>query len=65
MERGQNFRSSGVPSKSTSPPFFPPSGPRSIIQSARRMMSRLCSMMTTVLPASTSWQTTRAFLLYL
>jgi ribosomal protein L17 len=32
----------------------PPSGPRSMIQSAVLMTSRLCSMTTTVLPASRS-----------
>ena len=36
-----------------SPPPLPPSGPRSISQSAVLMTSRLCSMTTTVLPAST------------
>jgi carbon storage regulator len=35
-------------------PPSPPSGPRSRIQSAVLMTSRLCSMTTTVLPASTS-----------
>ena len=36
------------------PPFAPPSGPRSITQSAHLTTSRLCSITTTVLPASTS-----------
>jgi hypothetical protein len=37
-----------------SPPPSPPSGPRSMIQSAVLMTSRLCSITTTVLPLSTS-----------
>lgn len=45
---------SGVPSATISPPASPPSGPRSMIQSATLRMSGWCSMMTTVLPASTS-----------
>ena len=36
------------------PPSSPPSGPRSMIQSAVLITSRLCSITTTVLPASTS-----------
>ncbi|MCK7519430.1 MAG: hypothetical protein MZV64_17710 [Ignavibacteriales bacterium] len=44
---------SGVPSASSSPPPSPPSGPRSMTQSAILMMSRLCSMISTELPAST------------
>src|SRR5437899_1299513 len=36
------------------PPPSPPSGPRSMIQSAVLMTSRLCSMTSTVLPWSTS-----------
>ena len=43
---------SGVPSKTISPPPSPPSGPRSMMWSATFMTSRLCSMTTTVLPAS-------------
>ena len=39
-------RSSGVPSKTTSPPSSPASGPRSITQSAARITSRLCSTTT-------------------
>lgn len=46
--------SSGLPIATTSPPLFPPSGPRSIIQSAHFIKSRLCSMTITVLPLSTS-----------
>ncbi len=42
--------SSGLPSATTSPPPLPPSGPRSMIQSAVLMTSRLCSMTNTVLP---------------
>ena len=44
---------SGVPSAITFPPPSPPSGPRSMIQSAVLMTSRLCSITTTVLPRST------------
>ena len=42
--------SSGVPVATTRPPSSPPSGPRSMIQSAVLITSRLCSMITTVLP---------------
>src|SRR6185369_11774872 len=45
---------SGVPAATTCPPASPPSGPRSITQSAVLMTSRLCSMITTELPCSTS-----------
>src|SRR6185503_7563517 len=45
---------SGVPSAMIRPPRAPPSGPRSTIQSAVLMTSRLCSITTTVLPVSTS-----------
>src|SRR6188508_159073 len=41
---------SGVPCAITRPPAEPPSGPRSITWSADLMTSRLCSMITTVLP---------------
>jgi hypothetical protein len=44
--------SSGVPTPTTVPPPLPPSGPISISQSAVLITSRLCSMMTMVLPAS-------------
>src|SRR5208337_2621221 len=44
---------SGGPMATTRPPASPPSGPRSITQSAAAMTSRLCSMTTTVLPMST------------
>src|SRR6202022_4261088 len=50
--------SSGVPAAMTLPPSLPPSGPRSTIQSAVLMPSMLCSMITTVLPCSTSWFST-------
>ena len=40
------------------PPPLPPSGPRSISQSAVLMTSRLCSMINTVLPWSTSRDST-------
>ena len=36
--------SSGVPATTISPPLSPPSGPRSMIQSAQRITSRLCSI---------------------
>ena len=42
------------PPPTISPPRAPPSGPRSMIQSAVLMTSRLCSMTITVLPLSTS-----------
>ena len=35
---------SGVPTTTISPPLSPPSGPRSMIQSAQRITSRLCSI---------------------
>ena len=41
---------SGVPWTTISPPRSPPSGPRSITQSADLMMSRLCSMTSRVAP---------------
>src|SRR6185503_19506257 len=44
---------SGVPWATTLPPPSPPSGPRSINQSADLITSRLCSITTTVLPCST------------
>src|SRR5262245_35533317 len=43
---------SGVPEETMCPPAFPPSGPRSITQSADLMTSTLCSMISTVPPAS-------------
>src|ERR1017187_782037 len=49
---------SGVPSATIRPPPQPPSGPRSITQSASAMKSRLCSMTTTEWPASTNRCTT-------
>src|SRR6478735_343112 len=45
---------SGVPDATIRPPPEPPSGPRSTIQSALLMTSRLCSIVITVLPFSTS-----------
>lgn len=45
---------SGVPSAIIVPPPAPPSGPRSISQSADLIMSRLCSMMRTLFPISTN-----------
>ena len=49
---------SGVPSATTVPPPAPPSGPRSMIQSAVLITSRLCSITITVFPWSTSWLST-------
>ena len=46
--------SSGVPVAVIRPPAAPPSGPRSISQSADLITSRLCSITSTVLPRSTS-----------
>src|SRR6185503_13178726 len=43
----------GGPSATIWPPRSPPSGPRSMIQSAFLMTSRLCSITSTVLPPST------------
>src|SRR4029077_1737880 len=45
---------SGVPAATTRPPSSPPSGPRSIIQSADFITSRLCSMINTEAPPSMS-----------
>src|SRR6188768_2311709 len=53
---------SGVPCAITRPPADPPSGPRSITWSADLMTSRLCSMITTVLPWSTSLLSTSSSL---
>ena len=53
-DSAQAATSSGVPSTTISPPPDPPSGPRSIIQSAVLSTSRLCSTTITVLPASTN-----------
>ena len=50
--------SSGGPAATTSPPASPPSGPRSMIQSAVLITSRLCSMTTTVFPAAASRSST-------
>ena len=44
---------SGSPSATIVPPPSPPSGPRSTIQSAHLITSKLCSMTTTVFPWST------------
>ena len=49
----------GVAAATILPPAAPPSGPRSMIQSASAQMSRLCSTTTSVLPASTSRCSTR------
>src|ERR1700737_76880 len=43
----------GVPSNMTLPPFVPPSGPMSMIQSAFLITLVLCSITITVLPAFT------------
>ena len=50
---------SGVPSATSRPPASPPSGPRSMIQSAERITSRLCSMMMSEWPASSSLRSAR------
>src|SRR5262245_17572130 len=52
-DRSHFATSSGVPAQTTSPPPLPPSGPRSITQSAVLITSRLCSITTTVLPPVT------------
>src|SRR6478609_7776295 len=53
---------SGVPSAMIRPPRAPPSGPRSTIQSAVLITSRLCSITSTVLPPSTRrWSTSSSF----
>ena len=52
--RSHAAHSSGVPSNTISPPPSPPSGPKSMIWSAVFITSRLCSMTSTVLPASVS-----------
>src|SRR5262245_60949098 len=51
-EAGLLATCSGVPLATTYPPAFPPSGPRSIIQSPDLITSRLCSIISTVPPAS-------------
>lgn len=51
---GMAATSSGRPMATTRPPRAPAPGPRSMTQSATLITSRLCSMTTTVLPASTS-----------
>ena len=48
------FNCSGVPAKTILPPFFPPSGPITMMWSAILMTSMLCSMMITVLPLLTN-----------
>ena len=56
--------SSGVPSATIRPPASPPSGPRSITQSAARMTSALCSMTSSVPPWSISRsKTARSFVM--
>ena len=53
-DAGSAATSSGVPAAITMPPSSPPSGPMSISRSAHLITSRLCSITTTLLPASTS-----------
>ena len=53
-EDGSAATSSGVPTAIARPPSSPPSGPMSISRSADLITSRLCSITTTLLPASTS-----------
>jgi len=48
--RSTSTTCSGFPSATISPPRTPPSGPRSMIQSAVLITSRLCSITTTELP---------------
>src|SRR6267143_1515953 len=48
--------SAGVPVHTIAPPASPPSGPRSINQSAARITSRLCSITTSECPASINWR---------
>src|SRR6185312_12971151 len=61
-EPSTSATSSGVPVATISPPASPPSGPRSISQSACLITSRLCSITSTVFPASTSrWRTSSSF----
>ena len=45
---------SGVAVATTLPPLSPPSGPRSMIQSALAITSKLCSIIITAFPFSTS-----------
>src|SRR6266446_4079897 len=54
--------SSGVPCTTISPPASPPSGPKSIIQSAVLMTSRLCSMTSRVFPEARSLKSTSSSL---
>src|SRR5690606_23717968 len=51
-DAGLSATCSGVPSAIITPPLEPPSGPISTSQSAVLITSRLCSIMTTVLPWS-------------
>jgi hypothetical protein len=46
--RGSSTSASGVHCATTVPPFTPPSGPRSMTQSASAITSRSCSMTTTL-----------------
>ena len=48
------------PRTTISPPASPPSGPRSMIQSAARITSRLCSITTSECPAASSWRNARS-----
>ena len=52
--RALRIIASGVPAAMSRPPASPPSGPRSMIQSAARMTSRLCSMTSSECPAASS-----------
>src|SRR5450759_1055946 len=61
-ESGLQAICSGVPVATMRPPLSPPSGPRSMAQSAFLMTSRLCSMTMTVLPLLvSSWRTPTSF----
>src|ERR1017187_8233440 len=53
---------SGVPDATTRPPAAPPSGPRSMTQSAALITSRLCSMTIRLPPLSMSrWKDASSF----
>src|SRR5450830_795032 len=61
-ESGLRAICSGVPVAMMRPPLSPPSGPKSMTQSAFLIMSRLCSMTMTVLPLLvSSWRTPTSF----
>jgi hypothetical protein len=57
--RAQRTTPSGVPAATMRPPALPPSGPRSMTQSASAITSRSCSITTTLWPPSTRRCSTR------